>query len=123
MLVFASEAGFNDPGALVAECHVFGRERVVIGNDEELAVELVKRLTREKKLVNLPSEEVQAMITSQLLSPRDFLTLSEEQLSSIDVILEAEIIKSDECLKLLREKLDRDYLPAIRELEKQKQSQ
>jgi hypothetical protein len=63
------------------------------------------------------------MITSQLLSPRDLLTLSEAQLSSIDLILEAEIIKSEECLKLLRDKLDRDYLPAIRELEKQKQSQ
>src|SRR6516165_11416169 len=36
-------AGFDDPGAFVAECHVFSGERVVIGDDDELAVELFGR--------------------------------------------------------------------------------
>ena len=43
-LLQPAEAGFDDPGALVAECDVLGRERVVIGDDDELAVELCGRL-------------------------------------------------------------------------------
>lgn len=43
-LLQPAEAGFDDPGALVAECDVLGRERVVIGDDNELAVELCGRL-------------------------------------------------------------------------------
>jgi hypothetical protein len=60
------------------------------------------------------------MITSQLLRPNDLLTLSDEQLDSIDAVIEAEIIKSDECMSFLRGKLGKDYLPAIQELKKDK---
>ena len=60
------------------------------------------------------------MITSQLLSPRDLLSLNAEQLDSLDTAIEAEIIKSPECMKLLRNKIEKDYLPVIHEMKKQK---
>jgi hypothetical protein len=60
------------------------------------------------------------MILSQLLSPRDLLSLNADQLDRIDGVIEAEIIKSDEIMRLLKTKLEKEYLPAIQELKKQK---
>jgi len=40
-LFHPAEAGFDDPGAFVSERHIFGRKRVVIGDDDELAVEFL----------------------------------------------------------------------------------
>jgi hypothetical protein len=54
------------------------------------------------------------MILSQLLS------LNADQLDRIDGVIEAEIIKSDEIMRLLKTKLEKEYLPAIQELKKQK---
>jgi hypothetical protein len=56
------------------------------------------------------------MVITQLLSARDLLTLTPAQLESIDTIIEAEIVKSDEIMQLLKQKLEKDYLPVIREL-------
>ena len=58
------------------------------------------------------------MITSQLLSPKDFLSFSQSQLDNIDTVIEAEIIKSPECMAILKQKLEQDFLPVIRELHK-----
>ena len=43
-LFHAPEAGFDDPTAFVTKCDVLGRERVIVGDDHELAVELRRRL-------------------------------------------------------------------------------
>ena len=64
------------------------------------------------------------MIVSQLLRPEDLLALSGDQLDSMDVVIEAEIIKSDECMTFLKSKLQsklqKDYLPVIHDLKKNK---
>jgi len=56
------------------------------------------------------------MIITQLLSARDLLTLTPSQLDSIDTIIEAEIVKSDEIMRLLKQKLEKDYLTVISDL-------
>src|SRR5208337_3149106 len=43
-LLHSPEARFDDPGAFVSKRHVLGGERVVIGDDDELAVEFLRRL-------------------------------------------------------------------------------
>jgi hypothetical protein len=42
-LFHSPEARFDDPGAFVSKRHILGRERVVIGDDDELAVEFLRR--------------------------------------------------------------------------------
>ncbi len=56
------------------------------------------------------------MVLSQLLSPRDLLALNQGQLDSLDALVEAEIIKSDQCMKVLKQKL----APAIRAVQGKK---
>lgn len=56
------------------------------------------------------------MVLSQLLSPRDLLALNQGQLDSLDTLIEAEIIKSAQCMKVLKQKL----APAIREVQRKK---
>jgi hypothetical protein len=54
------------------------------------------------------------MVRSQLFGARELLTLGESHLDELDSMIDAEIIKSEECMRILREKL----APVIEELKK-----
>lgn len=54
------------------------------------------------------------MVRSQLLSARELFTLTDSQLDELDSMIDAEIIKSEQCMRTLREKL----APVIEELKK-----
>jgi hypothetical protein len=43
-LFHSPEARFDDTATFISKCDVLGRQRVIIGDDDELAVELLRRL-------------------------------------------------------------------------------
>jgi hypothetical protein len=57
-------------------------------------------------------QEDNMVVRSQLFRARELLALSDSQLDELDAMIDAEIIKSEQCMKILREKL----APVIDEL-------